>query len=466
MTAYHLKLLFVALFTCLFLFQTKAHPQEKEIPLRDALKQVTKAYGTQFVFDPKLLEGKTTNYHPSTEKNKQVEDVLKTILYSELVFLYIKPNYYSIVSKERIGEYISNSSPNTEQRDAIVKTPSTVEKKLSGTITDEKGTALPGANVRVKGTNNITITDENGRFSIEVHEDVVVLVVTSLGYADKEVRVDDISGSLTITLQQINQSLGEVIVVGYGRQKKSDLTGSVASVGNKELMQRPALNAEQTLAGKIAGVNVATNSGRPGGRTRISIRGFSSINATNDPLYIVDGIVAPEGISNIDPNNIESISVLKDASSTAIYGTRGANGVIIVTTQRGRKIGSQISYNGYMSTNWLPSELEVLNSKEFMAIEEAQYQNAEKYDPAGFAAGKYKDPVKKRMNYLVGNNLGNHELFTLDANGVPQPIYDIDWQKMATRTAISNNHNLSFTGGDKQTNCTYHLITGQIFKNS
>ncbi len=463
MTAYHLKLLFVALFTCLFLFRTEAHPQEKEIPLRDALKQVTKTYGTQFVYDPQLIEGKTTTYLPSGGKDKQVEDVLKSILYSnELVFLYIKPNYYSIVSKERIGQFVSNATKTQEATNSVAQSIPQAERTITGIVTDERGTPLVSATVSEKGTNNITITDENGQFSIKVQGSTAVLLVTSVGYSDKEVSVGDVT-VLNITLQQTNETLGEVVVVGYGKQKKSDLTGSVASVDNKELMQRPAINAEQTLAGKIAGVNVATNSGRPGGRTRVSIRGFSSINATNDPLYIVDGIVAPDGINNIDPNNIESISVLKDASSTAIYGTRGANGVIIVTTQRGRKNGSQISYNSYLSINWLPSELDVLNAKEFLTIEETQYQNAEKFDSAGFAAGKYKDPLKKRMNYLKGNTLGNHELFTLDANGVPQPIYDIDWQKMATRTAISNSHNLSLTGGDKQTN--YGLFLGYVKDN-
>jgi TonB-dependent SusC/RagA subfamily outer membrane receptor len=243
-------------------------------------------------------------------------------------------------------------------------------------------------------------------------------------------------------------------------KKDPDLTGAVGRVKASQLAERPSVNVEQALAGRIAGVNVSTNSGRPGGRTAIAIRGYSSVNAANDPLYVVDGIIWTSGIGTLNPNDIETIDVLKDASSTAIYGTRGTNGVIIITTKKGKKGSKQVNYDTYLSVGWLPQDrkYDVMNSKQFLSIEEEQYKNAPKFDPNGFAAGKYPDPVAKRKKYLVGNTLGNRELFISDANGVPQPIYDIDWQDMTTRKAISQNHNISFTGGDAKTN--YGLFLG------
>ncbi len=265
--------------------------------------------------------------------------------------------------------------------------------------------------------------------------------------------------SLVVKLKESSSTLSDVVVVGYGTQKKSDLTGAVGSVKGSELMERPAVNVEQTLAGRIAGVNVATNSGRPGGRTNVTIRGYSSINASNDPLYVVDGVIWTSGINTLNPNDVQSIDVLKDASSTAIYGTRGSNGVIIITTKKGKKGRKEINYDNYVSVNWLPKDrkYDVLDSKGFLFIEEEQYKNAAKYDPVGFANGKYPDPVKKRHKYLVGNTLGNRELFELDANGVPQPLYDVDWQDMTTRKAISQSHNLSFTGGDDKTSYGFFM---------
>ena len=148
-----------------------------------------------------------------------------------------------------------------------------------------------------------------------------------------------------------------------------------------------------------------------------------------EPLYIVDGISS--SINSLNPDDIESIDVLKDASSTAIYGTRGSNGVIVVTTKRGKN-EARVNYNTYLSINQLARKLDVLNSSEFLYIEEQAYVNAQKFDPVGFASGKYLDPIVKRKRYIEGNTFGNHELFTLDANGVPQPIYDVDWQDMVT----------------------------------
>ncbi|SEN40932.1 TonB-linked outer membrane protein, SusC/RagA family [Mucilaginibacter gossypiicola] len=312
--------------------------------------------------------------------------------------------------------------------------------KVTGTVSDAKG-PIPGVTVKVKGTNIGLQTDVNGKYTINAPDANGTLVFTFIGYTTKEVPIGGRS-QIDVVLAEEPKALSEVVVVGYGTAKKVDLTGSVGSVGAKQLQERPQTNLEQELSGKIAGVNVSSNSGAPGGATKIRIRGYSSINTNTDPLYVVDGVVWTEGGNAINPNDIETIDVLKDASSTAIYGTRGANGVILVTTKRGKK-GGTISYDAYMAVNHMFKEIPVLNSKEFMQVEDISYANIKKYDPTGWAAGDYTDrnPVTQRTA-LIG------KLFDQNLN----PLYDVDWQKATTRTSVSQNHNVSFTGGAENVN--------------
>ncbi|WP_183559174.1 TonB-dependent receptor [Mucilaginibacter sp. SP1R1] len=312
--------------------------------------------------------------------------------------------------------------------------------KIQGTVSDAKG-PLPGVSVRVKGSNVGTVTDVNGKYSLNAPDAHGALVFSFVGYNTQEVAIGNKS-QLDVTLVESPKALSEVVVVGYGTQKRVDVTGAVGSVSGKQLQDRPQTNLEQELSGKIAGVNVSTNSGAPGGATKIRIRGYSSINTNTDPLYVVDGVVWTEGGNSINPNDIESIDVLKDASSTAIYGTRGANGVILVTTKRGKK-GGTVSYDSYVAVNHMAKELAVLNSKEFLAVEDQSYANIPKYDPVGWAAGNYtKDNPKTIRTALIG------KLFDSNLN----PLYDVDWQKATTRTSVSQNHNLAFTGGSDNIN--------------
>ncbi len=335
---------------------------------------------------------------------------------------------------------------------------------LTGTVVSEAGELLEGVSVKVsslKGQETFSVTtNHEGKFQVNNLKSGISykITLTYVGFENqtiKEFLMKEGNGnSILVRLKQLSNELNTVVVVGYGTVKKADLTGVVGSVKSQELQERPAINAEQSLAGRLAGVNVSTNSGKPGGRTSISIRGFSSINASNDPLYIVDGVEWTEGLSNLNPNDIETIDVLKDASATAIYGTRGSNGVIIVTTRRGNRNVNQVSYDTYVSFNQLPPSrnLEVLTSRQWLDLEEVVYKNAQKYDPVGYGAGKYVDPVIKRKAYLVGNTLKNKELFTLDQNGVPQPIYEEDWSKNVFRTGVSQSHNISVTGKNNNTN--------------
>lgn len=270
-----------------------------------------------------------------------------------------------------------------------------------------------------------------------------ILVVSFIGYTTKEITVSAGQTNFPIDLNLSTSDLSEVVVVGYGTQKKSDLTGAVGSVGEALLKERPSASLNQALAGRVQGVNVSVNSGRPGGRANIRIRGNTSVSIANDPLYVIDGVILhAAGLANgstpidfINPNDIASIEVLKDASATAIYGARGANGVILVTTKRGSKTGGTVSYDADFSMGVLPKKIPLLNSKEFLATEDLAYQNAQKYDPNGWARGIYRDPKLKRTD---------PKLF--DANG--NPLYDTDWQDESFQEAFTQNHQLAFTGGN------------------
>jgi TonB-linked SusC/RagA family outer membrane protein len=329
------------------------------------------------------------------------------------------------------------------------------QQQVKGQVKDDTGQPLPGVSIKIKNAQGGTTTDATGRFALSVPDLNITLVFSSIGFTTQEVPLAGKS-TLNIDLQGESKTLSSVVVVGYGSSRKSDLTGSVVAVKSESLAQRPSTNVEQQLSGKVSGVNVSTNSGRPGGNTNIIIRGANSINSNNNPLYVVDGVVLSNGVTDVspisylNPNDIESMNVLKDASATAIYGARGANGVILITTKRGQQ-GGQINYNSYVSISTIARKLDVLNSAEFDAVQDASYRNAAKYDPAGFASGKYKDPAAIRRSLP--------ELY--DANGKAR--FDTDWQKEATRNAFSQNQNLSFTGGSAES--TYGLFLNYADEN-
>jgi len=326
---------------------------------------------------------------------------------------------------------------------------------VSGTVTSpDSNEGLPGVNVLVKGTTQGTVTDVDGKYSINAEEDDI-LVFSSIGFVSQEVPINGRS-TIDISMTEDVQALEEIVVIGYGTRKKSDLTGSVGSVDVEELQERPATSLNQQLAGRIPGVQVNVNSGRPGGRTNIRVRGFSSINSTNNPLYVVDGVQLPmnnqaqfsQAIDYINPNDIVSVEVLKDASSTAIYGARGANGVILITTKKGQAGEGKITYNVDLSVNTLgPNMPEVLNAEQYLAVEELAWRNMEKFDPVGWNEGRwaYLNPELKRTDPRLFDSEGN-------------PIYDTDWIEETTQNKLSQNHQLGFSGGNDKT--TYAISLG------
>jgi TonB-dependent starch-binding outer membrane protein SusC len=313
----------------------------------------------------------------------------------------------------------------TVQLDAAARQGSIVVK---GVVFERNDGDVPlaGASVVVKGSGDGTITNAQGRFQLTVANEDVTLVFSYIGMTPQEIVVGK-QRDFNVYLESGDETLDEVVVTGYGTQRKSDLTGAVAVVSSKELLKVPANNALQGLKGKVSGVNVFLNSGSPTGSPRVLIRGLGTINSSSNPLYVVDGVVM-ENIQFLNPNDIDRMEVLKDASSTAIYGARGANGVILVSTKRGAPTeGLVIGYDGFVSMGVLPKKLDVLNSNEFLEVIERGFQNYSKYNTSG------TPPVFTKSD---------PRLFDAEGN----PLYDTDWQEEATRTAVSHNHQLSVLG--------------------
>lgn len=308
-------------------------------------------------------------------------------------------------------------------------------KKISGVITDERGEAVMSASVLEKGTTNGTVTDLDGNYTISV-SNKSTLVFSYLGYVTKEVAVSTINGdTYNVKLEPEDTSLDEIVVVGYGTMRKSDVTGSIGVAKGDDMKKAQNFSAVDNLRGKVSGVNVFSNSSQPGAYSnKVVIRGIATINSSSDPLYVVDGVVM-ENFGLINPNDIESMEVLKDASATAIYGARGANGVILVTTKRGLKNeeGTRISYDGSFSISTMARKMDVLNAQEWCDAFMKGLENENKY---------------QGMSWSLDRSYWFNDRNYFDAQG--NPLYDTDWQDEATRTAFSHNHQISIQQAGKK----------------
>ena len=321
---------------------------------------------------------------------------------------------------------------------------------VKGHVKDAMGEVI-GANVVEKGnTSNGTITDLDGNFTLSVPKGAT-LVVSFIGYQTQEVAA---APSVIITLKDDAELLNEVVVIGYGRAKKNDLTGSVTAIKPDEMNKGLQVSAQDMITGKIAGVNVQNSGGEPGGGASIRIRGGSSLNASNDPLIVIDGLAMDnygmQGMSNplnlVNPNDIESFTVLKDASAKAIYGSRASNGVIIITTKKGRKnMKPTISYNGNVSVSTVTNKLDVLSANEFMNF----IKNKSGLEGADWEASDYY----KNMGYWSAYNADG-----TPADGAQHLFADTDWQDEIYRTAIATDHNITLTGAYK--NLPYRVSLG------
>ena len=317
-------------------------------------------------------------------------------------------------------------------------------KNITGVITDQYQEPIIGANVVVEGTTNGTMTDIDGKFSLSNVNDQDRLKITFIGYKPYFQNVGN-QTKFNIKIEEDVTNIEEVIVVGYGVQKKSDITGALTRVDAKQLKAMPIQNALQGMQGKAAGVDITSNE-RPGEVGKIYIRGLRSLNATNTPLYVVDGIpMQSVGIENINPTDIESIDILKDASATAIYGSRGANGVVIVTTKRGQKGKTQISYSGTISAEKMYDRLEMMNSGEWLDYARQAKMNAGTYGNNKSQTVTYQDDYdtwsgdpSAWANIEKGWSGGVW-------NGSNVPTYN--WTDNGLKTGITHEHTLSVSGG-------------------
>lgn len=300
-------------------------------------------------------------------------------------------------------------------------------EKVKGKVTDEKGTPLPGVTVAVKNANRGAITDSEGVFSVEASAGDVLLFSIS-GYMRREVTVS--TGQLpTIVLQEDVKGLEEVVVVGYGTQKKRDITGSISSVKGSDIAEQPTTNAAQALKGKVAGLDVYSSGNEPGAGANILLRGQRSITNDNSPLIVLDGIPMVGGFNEINPNDIASVEVLKDASSTAIYGSRAANGVLIITTKRGKAGKTNVAYDAYYGTTAITKKLDLMNGEQFAQLRRE--------------AARTTDP---NNNYPADATLFDDIALRSLALG-----RSTDWQDLIYHNGAKQNHQLSVTGGKEKT---------------
>ena len=357
-------------------------------------------------------------YYVIYQKTKEGKKKVKKMRY----------HFKEILKIEEGGVSLKRAPDNLDDRFFTVMTEVTSrseEQQISGTVRDQEGEGLIGVNILVKGTNIGTVTDIEGKYNLAVPDDGNTLVFSSVGYISQEVNISGRS-VIDVTLQEDITSLEDIVVVGYGTQRKVDLTGAVGSITAEQITARPITSADQALAGQVAGVSIINRAGDPAAPINVRIRGVGTIG-NNQPLWVIDGVPIVQTtnitvntssttdsnpLAGINPNDIESIDVLKDASAAAIYGSRAANGVIIVTTKRGKEGRATVSYDGYFGTAKVDQRLSVLNKDQYIDIQG-----------------------------LLGRDLSQF-----------QSLPEVDWQDQVFRSAAVQSHNVSVSGGSENIN--------------
>ncbi len=407
---------------------SSAENQDKK-ELKKVLSELENLYQVQFNYVRTTVEGKFVTDNLDTMSGEAIDEIVEKVLQPlNLTYEKVGKNLF-VIFKRKDEESSKRNTIRTlpNLMEAVGKTTLPVAvlqvnnkfealaQTISGKVTDlGTGEGLPGVNILAKGTTTGTVTDADGNYRITVSDEVTVLVFSYISYETEEIQIGGRS-VINLTLSPDIQSLSEVVVVGYGTVKKSDLTGSVSSVKSEELTAYPALGTVQALQGRAAGVNIQSNNGAPGSSLKVRIRGGTSINASSDPIYVVDGFI---GGALPPPEDIASIEVLKDASATAIYGSRGANGVIMVTTKRGESGEVKIDFNSSYSLQNEINRLDLLNATQFYNyIQEARPG----IEPGG------------------GNT---------------------DWQDEIFRTGGIQNYQLSLSGGNESVN---YYVSGSYF---
>lgn len=381
-------------------FMTNAIAQQEQrfsISLTNAtLKQFFDEiqHKTDYTFS--YREGVLNNNRDITisEQNKTVSEILRTVLSPRGINFSIQSNSIVITMQAK-------SEP------VIVK----------GKVTDSEGEPLIGVTVLSKNDKQGGVTDVDGNYSVRVSGNNPVLQFSYVGYKQEDVRVRGKS-VINVTMEEDSHMLNEVVAIGYGVMRKRDLTGAVARIGGKDITNIPTIRLDQALTGKVAGVHVTTTTGEPGAAANILIRGGNSISASNQPLYVIDGFIGAGDLNLIDPNDIESIEILKDAAATSIYGARGANGVVIVTTKRGEEGSSNVTFNAYVGVQEVAKRLEMMNAREYAEMLNQQDVSVNQ-EPS----------IENPSIYGKGT----------------------DWQEEILQVALMQNYQVAASGGSKDT---------------
>jgi TonB-dependent starch-binding outer membrane protein SusC len=432
--------------------EEKSMPQAKvPAPNKKSLREILSALGTayqvSFNYDDDAVKDVAFSEDFVWGKQEKLDKILKRLLpASQLKFekldqknylIYFRKKRSSSAPEKKAGEStsaIKTEDQTTYQAPASEALLTALTKDLSqlvkGIITDENNQPLPGVNILVKGTTNGTTTDAEGKFSINVADANAVLVISFIGYATQEVGAGNRTEIMVLLVPDV-KALQEVVVIGYGTVKKADLTGSVSSLGSDDFNKGITTAPQQLMQGKISGVNISLNSGEPGANATVLIRGGTSISASNRPLYVIDGIPVDYNESNyitanqdrmspfannplnlLNPSDIKSIDVLKDASATAIYGSRGANGVILITTKQGKLGRSVLEYDSYVSVS----------------------------------------SIRKKIDMLTANELRDYMKTHPEIQGWTDGGANTDWQDQIFRKGVTHSHSLALSGGDNKTN--------------
>lgn len=372
--------------------------------LKTALTRIENASNVRFVYNHREI--KVDRKISLNVRDEQLKEVLSSLLAPLKIRFEVNGNHI-ILLNQALG--LLNSSP-------LIRP---FERPVKGKVVDEKNEPVIGATVMLKGTARATMTDTEGNFALQVEDEKSVLVVSFIGYTTQEVTVGT-QAEVLITLTSGLQALDEVVVVGYGTQKRGDLTGSVASIKGERLTAQAVRSPMQALSGQVPGVQVMQNSGQPGGGISVRVRGGNSVHGSNEPLYVVDGFPINGSPDLLNPNDILSMEILKDASATAIYGSRGANGVVMITTKKGTTGKTRVEYSAFAGIQNAARRIDMLNAAEFATL--ANLRAANDNEAPYFTASEI-------------NQLGT----------------GTNWQDEIFQSAVMQNHSISVMGGSDKT---------------
>jgi TonB-linked SusC/RagA family outer membrane protein len=344
-------------------------------------------------------------------------------------------------------------------RNGSFSTKTLIDQLITGKVTSsEDGQGVPGVNIAIKGTKFGTNTDSDGNFKLKITTENAILMVSAVGYEKQEVAVSNRT-VVNIVLKEDKKALEEVVVIGYGTQKKSQLTGAISQVSSKQIAEMPITNLGQAMQGRVAGVDVSQSGSKPGSVPKILIRGRRSFNAGNDPLYVVDGIPLSNGYEDMNPNDVASMEILKDATATAIYGARGANGVVLISTKRGAEKGkTTVTYDNYVGVTDALDKIKLFSGAEF-----AEYlrESRRSVIKNGVVSSLYVDANGNPVPTGQSDTFADSKLFeAVELDGIAKGR-TTDYQSMLLRQGFQQNHSIGVQGGNDK---TQFYISGSYFQ--